>query len=281
MPIVGIYEIQNPLYTKTNPIKEKQDIIIPDIIDQNISSRNGMIYCLTGSGGSGKTSLMLNLFKNKNFYRSRFNNIYYFCPISSFLSVDKHPFEGHDKLYHELTVGTLEAIYQELIAMREEYEQYLEKKKMKRKTKGKGKNKITTVGIEDVEPESDNDEETEIQYNCIIIDDYADILKDKSMLVQLNKMLIKARHLCTSFIFTLQSFYYFPKILRKQLTYVTIFKPKNTEEFYSITKELFNMNQNDALKIYNFVFNEPYAHIDIDLVNNIYYKNFNKLQLQY
>jgi len=277
MPISQIQEIQNPLRTKTNPIKEKQDIIIPDIIDKNISSRNGMIYCLTGSGGSGKTSLMLNLFKNKNYYRSRFNNIYYFCPISSFLSVEKHPFEGHDKLYHELTIGSLEAIYQELICMREAYEEYLEKKKKKRIEKGKKQ----VVGIEDVDYESDSDEETEIQYNCIVIDDYADILKDKPILIQLNKMLIKARHLCTSFIFTLQSFYYFPKILRKQLTYVTIFKPKNREEFYSITKELFNMNQNDALRIYNFVFSEPYAHIDIDLVNNIYYKNFNKLQLTY
>jgi len=277
MPISQIQEIQNPLHTKMNPIKEKQDIIIPDIIDKNISSRNGMIYCLTGSGGSGKTSLMLNLFKNKNYYRSRFNNIYYFCPISSFLSVEKHPFEGHDKLYHELTIGSLEAIYQELISMREAYEEYLERKKKKRTEKGKTK----VVGIEDVEYESDSDEETEIQYNCIVIDDYADILKDKPIMIQLNKMLIKARHLCTSFIFTLQSFYYFPKILRKQLTYVTIFKPKNTEEFYSITKELFNMNQNDALRIYNFVFCEPYAHIDIDLVNNIYYKNFNRLQLTY
>ena len=161
--------------------------------------------------------------------------------------------------------------------MREAYEEYLERKKKKRIEKGKTK----VVGIEDVEYESDSDEETEIQYNCIVIDDYADILKDKPILIQLNKMLIKARHLCTSFIFTLQSFYYFPKILRKQLTYVTIFKPKNTEEFYSITKELFNMTQNDALRIYNFVFHEPYAHIDIDLVNNIYYKNFNKLQLTY
>ena len=277
MPINEINEITNPLRTKMKPIKEKQDIIIPDIIDQNISKRNGMIYCLTGSGGSGKTSLMLNLFKNKNYYRSRFNNIYYFCPVSSFLSVDKHPFEGHDKLYHELTVATLEGIYQELISMRESYEEYLEKKKKKKKD---GK-KVEVELIDDTDNESESDEETEIQYNCIIIDDFADSLKDKSILIQLNKMLIKARHLCTSFIFTLQSFYYFPKILRKQLTYVTIFKPKNTEEWYSITKELFNMNKVDALKIYNYVFNEPYAHIDIDLVSNIYYKNFNKLELKY
>ena len=117
----------------------------------------------------------------------------------------------------------------------------------------------------------------EIQYNCIIIDDFADALKDNEIMKQLNKMLIKARHICCSFIFTLQTYYYFPKSLRKQITYLTMFKSKNLEEFNSIAKELFNMNKDDALQLFNYVFNEPYTHLDVDLVNNIYYKNFNKL----
>ena len=82
------------------------------------------------------------------------------------------------------------------------------------------------------------------------------------------------------FLFTLQSYYYFPKILRKQITYITIFKPKNIEEFYSLSKELFNMNQDDALKIYDFVFSEPYTHLDVDTVTNTYYKMFNKLIIE-
>lgn len=267
MSIVEINEIPNPLKSKMKPIKEKQDIIIPDILDENISKRNGMIYCLTGSGGSGKTSLMLNMFKNKNQYRGKFNNIYYFCPISSFLSVDKHPFEGHDKLYHELTVQGLDNVYQELVAMRESYEKYLENKKKKK--------------VKDEEEQEDKDEITEIQYNCIIIDDFADVLKDKNIQIQLNKMIIKARHLCCAFVFTLQSYHYFPKLLRKQLTYITIFKSKNVEEFNSIAKELLNMNKEDSLKLFNYVFNESYAHLDIDLVSNIYYKNFNRLEIKY
>eukprot|EP01038_Epipyxis_sp_PR26KG_P015441 gene15441-20833_t len=35
-----------------SPIKEKQDILIPDIVDKNIPNRNGFIYVLSGSGGS-------------------------------------------------------------------------------------------------------------------------------------------------------------------------------------------------------------------------------------
>ena len=38
------------------------DINIPSIVVENIPKRNGLIYILCGSGGSGKTSLLLNVF---------------------------------------------------------------------------------------------------------------------------------------------------------------------------------------------------------------------------
>jgi len=266
MPILDIIEIKNPNQKQMKPIREKQDIYIPDIVDENISRRNGMVYLMSGSGGSGKSSLLLNMFKNKNMYRNKFHNIYYFCPASSMQSVLHHPFEKHEKVYHELTVGSLEEIYQECLAMKAEA--------TKEKEKGE---KINYFG--DITDESDD--EREIEYSCIIIDDFANNLKDKSLMKQLNKMVIKARHLCLSFIFTTQSFYYLEKTIRKQLTYTTIFKPKNIEEGLSIMKELMNLNKEDGLKLFNYVFDGPYNHLDIDLVNNIYYKNFNKLELKF
>ena len=113
----------------------------------------------------------------------------------------------------------------------------------------------------------------------IIIDDMADSLKNNDIQKQLNKMIIKARHIMCSFIIPIQSYYYMPKILRKQLTYITIFKPKNVEEWNSIGKELLNLNKDDSLKLFDYIFDEPYTHLDIDLVNNKCYKNFNQLKL--
>ena len=241
MTIQEIHLIPNEsLPKKLTPVKEVMNIKIPDIID-GVPNRNGFIWVLTGSGGSGKTSLMLNFFKRKELYRNKFHNVYYICPMSSFLSVEKHPFDGHDKVHHELTVGLLEGIYQELCDKKE------------------------------------SDEDTE--YNCIIIDDMASTLKENDIQKQLNKMLIKARHINCAFIFTLQSYYYFPKILRKQITNITIFKPKNVEEWNSISKELLNMNKEDALTLYNYVYDEPYTHLDLDTVDNKVYKNFNLLNL--
>jgi hypothetical protein len=43
MPIANITETQNPIRSKLVPIKEKQDILVPGIVDQNIPNRNGMI----------------------------------------------------------------------------------------------------------------------------------------------------------------------------------------------------------------------------------------------
>ena len=68
-----------------------------------------------------------------------------------------------------------------------------------------------------------------------------------------------------------------PKIFRKQITYITIFKSKNIAEFESIAYELLNLNKDDGLKLYNYIYDSDYAHLDIDTVQNIIYKNFNQL----
>ena len=238
-----ITEIVNKdfLKIKRKPIKERMDIYVPDV-PKYLSCRNGMCYVLCGAGGSGKTSLLLNLFQKKDFYRGKFDNIYYFCPDSSFTSVVNHPFKNHDKVFHDLSEDILQTIYDELIEIK------------------------TT--------------QDDIEYSVIIIDDFASSLKDNQMVQTLNKFIIKLRHLGCGFIFTLQSYLYFPKILRKQITYATIFKPNSLPEWYSIADELFNMKKNDALEIYNYVYNEQYNHLDVDTKNNTYYKKFNLLQFK-
>jgi Tfp pilus assembly ATPase PilU len=157
-----INEIKNPTQMKMKPIKEKMDIYVPDIINENISKRNGMVSVLTGSGGSGKSSLMLNMMKDKTMYRGKFHNIFYFCPSSSFNSVQHHPFEKHERVYHELTIELLDSIYNQLIAIKEDATKKEEKKEK--------------AFIDEVS-EDEEEEKKEIQYSLIIIDDMANYLK--------------------------------------------------------------------------------------------------------
>lgn len=243
MPIVDIKEEVNPDIKSIKPVKEKMDKYVKDIPD-GISRRNGMIYLLVGSGGSGKTSLLLNQFRKGGSYHKKFHNLYLFTPSISFLSVKNHPFEKHDKVYHELTRDSLEELHSELKERKEDY---------------------------------DEDEDDDMEYNCVVIDDFASSLKDKDVQKMLNTMLIKARHLNTCFIFTLQSYMYFPKMLRKQTTYATIFKPKNKEEWNTVNQELLQMKEEDAKKIFDYVFGQEYSHLDIDTIENKLYRNFNPL----
>jgi len=262
--MIKINEIKNKNdVKKLKPITEKQDIFIPGIIDKNISRRNGMIYLLTGSGGSGKSSLILSMFKSKNYYRGKFDNIYYFCPACSMDSINNHPFKNHDKVYNELNVNTLQEIYNELSTVVQPIE------KVKK-----------SPFIDDDEKElPESESEPEIEYNCILVDDMGDMLKDVEVQKMLSKMMIKARHIKTAFIFLIQSYYLFPKILRKQITYTSIFKPKNIEEWNSIAKEILHMNKDNGLILHDYVYDEDYAHLDIDTTNNHIYKNFNLLEI--
>ena len=244
MGIIEITEEHNDNIPVVKPVKERMDIFIENV-PLGIPNRNGFISIFTGSGGSGKTSLLLNMFKSKALYRGKFHNVWYICPMASYLSVQNHVFKNHDKVYHELTVELLEDIYNQLIAAKEEAE-------------------------EDDEPE----------YSCIVIDDMASSLKDKHIQKQLNKMLIKARHIQCSFIFTLQSYFYFPLMLRKQITNAIIFKPKNKREMETICGELVNLSKDDSLKLFNYVFDANYNHLDLDTVENTVSKNFNKLTLK-
>lgn len=241
MPL-EIHEVANDKIPKTKPVKEVMDTYVPDIVE-GVSRRNGGITLYIGSGGSGKTSHLLG--QMKTVYKKKFHHIWYFCPSASFLSVEKHPFEKHDKVYHELTVEALEDLREELTRIKEERE-------------------------EDDMPE----------YSLVIIDDMANQLKEKTTVAKLNAMLIKARHLNCHFIFTVQSYLYFPKILRKQLTWVSIFSGvRNKEEWSTITKELLKMSEQDAKQLYDYVFDKPYQHLDIDLFEEKIYKNGNHLEI--
>ena len=69
-------------------------------------------------------------------------------------------------------------------------------------------------------------------------------------------------------------------MLRKQITYSIIFKPKNISEWSSIADELIHYNKEDALKLYNYIFDNPYTTFCFDTVDNKIYKNFNLLKIE-
>ena len=78
MPIKNIEEIKNVSYPKLKVVKERMDKYIPGVTVPNIPNLNGFVYILSGSGGSGKSNLLFNMFQNKSMYRNNFDNIIIF-----------------------------------------------------------------------------------------------------------------------------------------------------------------------------------------------------------
>ena len=240
-----ISEIKNNLPT-TKPLKEIMSLNVPNV-NPSLPHRNGAIYAIIGSPGSGKSNLLFStLFRNSHYYRSKFDNIYLITPESSFLSLEKHPFKDHDKVFHELSNDILEVIYEEILDLKRQA----------------------------------LDEDRPIEHSCIIIDDFADGLKDASIIMMLKKLLIKSRHLNTFFIFTLQYYNAFPLALRKLITNITLFTPKNNIEMESIRGELLHLNKDDFQELTNYVFDQPYNHLDYDTSTMQIQKNYNLLNIE-
>jgi ABC-type dipeptide/oligopeptide/nickel transport system ATPase component len=240
-----ISEIKNNLPT-TKPLKEIMSLNVPNV-NPSLPHRNGAIYAIIGAPGSGKSNLLFStLFRNSHYYRSKFDNIYLITPESSFLSLEKHPFKDHDKVFHELSNDILEVIYEEILDLKRQA----------------------------------LDEDRPIEHSCIIIDDFADGLKDPSIIMMLKKLLIKSRHLNTFFIFTLQYYNAFPLALRKLITNITLFKPKNNIEMESIRGELLHLNKDDFQELTNHVFDQPYNHLDYDTSTMQIQKNYNLLNIE-
>ena len=238
-----ITEIDNEL-PKIKPVKEIMNIYI-DGIDPNLPNRNGFIYALIGSPGTGKSSLLLSLFRDRNYYKKKFNNLYLITPENSFTSVVNHPFKNHSKVYHDLNEDVLENIYEELMEL---------------------KHSCLEDGYD-------------METSCLIIDDFANDLKDKQIIKILKRILTKSRHIGCSIIFTLQAYNLFPLVLRKMLTNITLFKPKNRAELDSVRKELINLNEEKTLELMNYIFDEEYNHLDVDCTDNSIRKNFELLEI--
>ena len=121
------------------------------------------------------------------------------------------------------------------------------------------------------------DEKRDIEHSCIIIDDFADGLKDNDIIITLKRMLIKSRHLNCFFIFTLQAYNMFPLVLRKLITNISLFKPKNNVETENIRSELLHMNKDDFNTLFNYVFDEPHQCLLLNVDTQRMFKGFDEL----
>lgn len=247
-----IEEVENKTIGNLEPVKESMDIYLPKIKMDNIPNRNGFISLFCGAPGSGKSSLLLSLLRSKSAYGGKtFKHIFYFVPQSSFLSVLDHPLENSDvaTVFHELNAECLDALHDFLVASRKFTDE---------------------MGLPN-------------EHSLLVIDDFANDLKDADIEKALKKILVKSRHLLCATIITLQGYILCPKSIRKLMTNGIIFKPQNAEEWKALcTEHLAFLSKKDAEALYKYTFDKPYNHLDIDTkksAKEMFSKNFNQLNI--
>ena len=117
-----------------------------------------------------------------------------------------------------------------------------------------------------------------IEHTCIIIDDYGACLKNLDIQQALKEIMNIARHANLYIIFIVQTYRMIPAELRRILTHATLFRP-NAEEWGIIINEVLLKKKDVAEQIYNYVFDEPYNHLDINMKDGTIRKNWKLLEI--
>jgi len=191
-----------------------------------------------GRQGSGKTSLLINFIKNKNLYRKVFNYIYVIMPHSSRKSLRNNIFDKY---------LPIEQIYEEL----------------NEETIGDIYNKLK--------------ENSENGFKSLVIfDDVQKALKNYQVLLSLKNIIANQRHLKVVNLILVQNYFSLDKSLRELINNIIMFKLNKTQ-----TEKIFNECVEQAKdkfeKIRNFVFDEPYNWLFINLPSQKIFKGFDEI----
>ena len=216
---------------------------------------SGFNFCIIGSPGSGKTSLLYSIMTRKKVkgvrqsYRQLFDRIYVISPTIGAKSMKDDPFSKlpDDQRHKELTLELLM-----------ELEKTLEKNR---------KDELHSV--------------------CIFDDVGSQLRKNQRIDKKLTQLVQNRRHLFCSTFFLVQKYKDLGTGLRSAISHLVTFRPKSLPERDAILTELVPLPIKQSIEILDYVFEgddkkDKYSFflVDMSLRDSSkykYYKNFNEL----
>lgn len=192
---------------------------------------------MIGRPASGKTSLLYAFFKSKEVFHRVFHNIYLFQPSHSRASMKDNIFEKG------IPQGQC---YEEL-----NYENLNQV--------------MTTIKGE------------EKKYNnCIVIDDMTAYLKNQDVKQLLKELIFNRRHLRTTVIFLVQTWFSIEKDIRKLFSNIFCFRVSK-QELANIMDEVVESKAKYMNDIAKVVFDEPYKYLFINVNTQRLFDGFDEL----
>ena len=205
--------------------------------------RGAFFWGIFGAAGRGKTSHLLSLMTARapnKVYRKVFHNVFWIMPPASRASIRGDIFDKHDPA----------KVFDDLTA-------------------------ATLQHIKDTCAE-----EAKEGYNsCIIIDDCAASLKDKTVDKLLREIIFLRRHWRTSIFILSQSYSQLPLSIRKNLSHISVFSPSNKREIASIFEELIFLDKKTAEALIRYVFKNKHDFLFGETQKGTFCRNFNEIEI--
>ena len=110
----------------------------------------------------------------------------------------------------------------------------------------------------------------------LIIDDFTAELKNKRNFENFNHLVQNRRHYKLSIFLLVQYYNSVPLPIRRSINSIFLFKC-NKKEFEDIFLELFNLQKDIANKLQKFVFSNKFNFMFVNVSEQIYYRNFDKI----
>ena len=218
------------------------DIPLEPTPKKPLPDKNGFAICITGSPGSGKSSVLFSLIKSRDAYNKRFNKVIAVIPSSSLNSLKSNPLKSipSNQLFEDLTYSNLDDI------------------------------------IEMIEDNREQD-----MLTLLLLDDVSAELQDPGILKKMMRLFLNRRHLKLSIICIAHSLTgkgALPYTVRKNLSHLIAFKPSSAVDV--LNTDFLHLPKDKFAELMAYVYKNRHDHLMIELNTNMLYKNFNLLSLK-
>ncbi len=237
-------------------------------------------YYICASKGSGKTTLLLNLLTKAEFYKNKFNQVYFISPTAKLdekLNVLKEKdIMIPNKPLIQLTKKLQQKKKNKIMDDIDEKKGYITLEDYPTKmTKDNFINKFSVEWFEDIVETNNNiTENFGKQFADKILLIFDDSISDKIFKSKkMEEYILTSRHINLSVIIISQSFYLLPKTLRNNNSVVVLFETGNVKELQDIYKENdTGLSWKEFLTIYKDVMKTKYNFLVFNYQNDREYR---------